>query len=79
MSHSPRNQSTTTRRGRCPNCGAKAVVRIVYGYPGAALIERAERGEVMLGGCCLSAHGDPTRGCPDCGWLSDPPASRRRR
>ena len=72
------NATTPKRRRRCPNCGAHSVVRIIYGYPGPELFERAERGEVMLGGCCISAEGDPTSGRPVCGWLSAPPARRRR-
>jgi len=41
--------------GICPECDAgKNVVPIVYGKPGRGLIEREERGEVKLGGCCVT-------------------------
>lgn len=45
----------------CPDCGSK-MVRIVYGYPGPGLIERSMRGEVALGGCCVTGF-DPTHQC----------------
>jgi len=39
------------------------MVPIVYGLPGPELFERAERGEVILGGCMP----EPVRwGCGDC-------------
>ncbi len=46
----------------CPACGATCV-EIVYGKPGAALIERAEAGEVFLGGCDLR---EERWHCPAC-------------
>jgi hypothetical protein len=36
----------------CPTCG-EAAVPIVYGLPGPELVEEAERGEVVLGGCTV--------------------------
>jgi hypothetical protein len=41
------------------------VVRIVYGYPSEELREEAERGEVALGGCCVTGD-DPTHLCRAC-------------
>ena len=38
----------------CPDCGGK-LIPIVWGFPDSKLLERAERGEVLLGGCCLPA------------------------
>ena len=49
----------------CPKCGSTNVVSIVYGLPMPELFEKAERGEVMLGGCCVSAD-NPTQHCKDC-------------
>ena len=54
----------------CPKCGGK-VVPIVYGMPTVTLEEKADRGEVIIGGCCiaLDEHGrqlDPKWGCIDC-------------
>ena len=39
---------------RCPSCGSKRVVPIVYGLPGPEAIAEAERGEISLGGCIPS-------------------------
>ena len=51
-----------SRRPTCPTCGQK-MVPIVYGLPGPELFERAERGEIILGGCMP----EPTRwGCAHC-------------
>lgn len=50
---------------RCPNCGSK-VLRIQYGYPGHEMRDAAERGEILLGGCCISPD-SPDYGCPNCG------------
>ena len=36
----------------CPVCGS-ASIPIVYGLPGSELFERADRGEVSLGGCIV--------------------------
>ena len=49
---------------RCASCG-QTLVPIVYGMPSTGLMERAERGEVVLGGCTLMGD-DPTHSCP-CG------------
>jgi hypothetical protein len=54
----------------CPKCGGK-MVRIVYGEPTEELIEAAERGEVILGGCCIIADENgsvtsPEWGCINC-------------
>jgi hypothetical protein len=57
---------TRYRRPSCPFCGYEdQVVRIVYGYPDADLIEQSRRGEVALGGCCVGpdAHAWYCRGC----------------
>lgn len=36
----------------CPVCGGK-LVPIVYGEPMGELMEMAERGEIVIGGCCI--------------------------
>ncbi|WP_018609571.1 hypothetical protein [Uliginosibacterium gangwonense] len=56
----------TPRKYRCPTCGEKAGVEIVYGMPGADLAEAAQRGEVVLGGCSINLEG-PERQCTLCG------------
>ena len=55
----------------CPKCGGK-LVEIIYGEPMADLLEKARRGEVILGGCCILTDEDgniisPEYGCIDCG------------
>jgi hypothetical protein len=45
-------------------CQAK-MVPIVYGYPGHDLMEAAERGGVVLGGCVVMPH-QPRRKCLSC-------------
>lgn len=38
----------------CPRCGSpEKLIPIEYGYPGTELIEAAERGDVLLGGCVV--------------------------
>lgn len=54
----------------CPKCGGK-VVPIVYGMPMEELQEKADRGEVILGGCCIACDEngkqiDPKWWCVDC-------------
>jgi hypothetical protein len=51
----------------CPQCGkSDRVVRVVYGMPAYEAFEAEQRGELVLGGCCVSA-GDPTHHCLRCG------------
>jgi len=61
---------------RCPRCGEMSVVPIVYGMPGPGMFQQYERGEVLLGGCCISPDGDPIRGCTECDWRAKPRARR---
>jgi hypothetical protein len=54
----------------CSECGGK-MVKIVYGEPNAELMEAAERGEIILGGCCVVVDEDgdivaPKWGCVNC-------------
>lgn len=50
----------------CPNGhSGKNVVPIVYGYPGPGLMEKYEKGEVMLGGCIVTGK-DPKWYCRIC-------------
>jgi len=52
------------RRRRCPRCGELGAVPVIYGLPSGDLFERAERGEVILGGCFMGD--DPDYLCHDC-------------
>ena len=49
----------------CPFCGGN-IVPIIYGEPNEETFEKAEKGEVKLGGCCLSGA-DPQWACAECG------------
>jgi hypothetical protein len=49
----------------CPNGHTFEPAPIVYGLPAPETMERANRGEIILGGC---APGEPVeRACPTCG------------
>ena len=48
----------------CPTCG-KELIPILYGYPAPETMEKADKGEIMLGGCCVS-YDDPTHYCKHC-------------
>ncbi|WP_168625685.1 MULTISPECIES: hypothetical protein [unclassified Cryobacterium] len=52
----------------CPECGQRGGVRIVWGMPAGEDFERAERGEIILGGCLLTGN-DPDWSCRECGHL----------
>lgn len=38
---------------QCPDCGSTRILEILYGLPTLEAFERSERGELMLGGCCI--------------------------
>ncbi len=45
------------------------MVPYILGMPGPELFEQSERGEVVLGGCCVQVHPDGSvddRACRDC-------------
>jgi len=50
----------------CPLCAAVEVIPIVRGFPSVELFERAEAGEVALGGCVIGQD-DPEWHCKSCG------------
>jgi len=56
----PKYKSNTT----CPTCGNK-LIPILYGLPSPEAMEGAEKGEIILGGCCVSWD-DPTHHCKKC-------------
>ena len=57
--------NVTRKPCKCPNCGGK-LIPIIYGEPTLETFEKAERGEVKLGGCCIHAEGDPQWACSEC-------------
>ena len=66
MNQEPNIITDVLRKPRkCPHCGGK-VVSIIYGEPSHELFEKADRGEVILGGCCISDL-SPDWQCVSCG------------
>ena len=57
--------AVTRKPRKCPQCGGK-VVRILYGEPTPEAFEAAERGEFVLGGCCINEL-SPDWECLGCG------------
>ena len=53
-------------RKKCPACSSNDTVKILYGEPTYEDFKAAERGEFVLGGCCISDI-SPTRQCKACG------------
>lgn len=53
------------KRPSCPSCGSESVAAIEYGYPGLEMLEDEERGDIVLGGCCVTED-DPEWHCQDC-------------
>ena len=49
----------------CPSCNSENVATIAFGYPSPEMINAAERGEIVLGGCCVTED-DPKWHCKDC-------------
>jgi hypothetical protein len=56
----------STRKYICPSCRQKTGVDILYGMPSFEGFQMAERGEVVLGGCCVDLDG-AERECIACG------------
>ena len=50
---------------KCPVCGSKRVVRILYGLPAPEVFDDVEKGKIALGGCCITDN-DPYWKCLDC-------------
>lgn len=51
-------------KGQCPECKSE-MIPIIYGYPTEAGFRRADRGEIILGGCCVDNY-SPTHYCLKC-------------
>ena len=50
----------------CPTCGSSNSIPIVYGKPSLEAMKKAERGEIVLGGCIIRIDRNKFR-CKDCG------------
>ena len=53
-------------RNKCPACGSKDTVKILYGEPTYEAYLESEQGKLKLGGCCFSDI-SPTKHCKTCG------------
>jgi hypothetical protein len=51
-------------RSTCPDCGG-ALIPVCYGMPSRGMMEASMRGEIALGGCCITDR-DPDVECPAC-------------
>lgn len=51
---------------KCPACGSKDIIKILYGMPSYEAHLASEKGELMLGGCCISDI-NPNKHCKSCG------------
>lgn len=50
----------------CPNCQSEKIIPIHYGLPNLKGLEQAGKGEIKLGGCCVSPK-NPNWHCKNCG------------
>ncbi|MFN8017869.1 MAG: hypothetical protein U0P45_07070 [Acidimicrobiales bacterium] len=57
---------TPPSKPRCPRCGSADTIPIIYGLPSADAWDAQERGEAVLGGCCI-LPGHATDECRACG------------
>ena len=65
--------STKNSRPKCPNCGTSKVAEILYGLPICIDKGKLDRGEIVLGGCCITGS-DPKWHCNRCrhNWITNP-------
>ena len=54
------------KKNKCPKCGHSEYISIVHGYPTHEAFEKAERGELILAGCCVFEPNPPTKSCKNC-------------
>lgn len=57
----------TFRRKRCPKCQKLSAARIIYGLPTPDIYEVWDRGQIILGGCCIWEN-MPDWMCRECGY-----------
>ncbi len=58
------------RARKCPKCGSRNVVEILYGLPDFSDLRMQadlKSGKIVCGGCCISGN-DPDYRCRDCGY-----------
>jgi hypothetical protein len=50
---------------KCPECGSRKSKPLIYGLPSEETTVKAQRGEVILGGCVMYPF-SPRRQCSSC-------------
>lgn len=50
---------------KCPKCGGENTVPICYGMPMYEMYESEQKGELVLGGCCVTSD-SPEWYCKEC-------------
>lgn len=61
----PELYSALKKPSKCPKCGCRRVVKIIYGEPTHEALLKYHEGKVALGGCCIVVGG-PVWQCLDC-------------
>ena len=62
-------QEDSRKKTPCPKCNSlDDAIPLIFGYPSQALMEKAQKGEVALGGCCPPMPGQKqvTMHCKKC-------------
>ena len=52
---------------KCPECRSKEVIPIIYGLPTYDTWIKAEKGKLLIGGCCFSDY-SPKWHCKNCSY-----------
>jgi len=50
---------------KCPECQSDNIAAIEFGFPGPEMIEDLDKGDIVLGGYCVTEN-DPEWHCKDC-------------
>jgi hypothetical protein len=58
---------TENTKVKCPSCGGKNIIPILYGWLSVEGFKKVERGEAEWGGCLLDEP-KPHWFCKVCGW-----------
>ena len=57
----------------CPKCNSKNIIPIIYGYPTNEMFSDSDKGECILGGCCIAMNEESQESlnkqhCKECGF-----------
>lgn len=59
-------RAASSARPGCPVCSSSETVPLAFGFPGPEMMDAADRGEIVLGGCCLPEGPIPRWHCAAC-------------